>query len=108
MPGFGLARKAADVFDADPNVEGLILLKHGIFTFGADAREAYERMIEMVSLAEARLARARKDFAAAQLPPQLASVAEVAPVIRGACSFRTRRSRARGRASSWRSATATR
>jgi rhamnose utilization protein RhaD (predicted bifunctional aldolase and dehydrogenase) len=41
-PGFGLARKAADVFDARPGVEGLILLKHGIFTFGAEAREAYE------------------------------------------------------------------
>jgi rhamnose utilization protein RhaD (predicted bifunctional aldolase and dehydrogenase) len=38
MPGFGLARTAADVFDANPKVEGLILLKHGIFTFGADAR----------------------------------------------------------------------
>ena len=41
-------------------VEGLILLKHGIFTFGADAREAYERMIEMVTLAEERLKRGRK------------------------------------------------
>ena len=46
-PGFGLARKAADVLDAKPEVEGLILDKHGIFTFGATAREAYERMIEM-------------------------------------------------------------
>ena len=34
-PGFGLAKAAADVFDADPKVEGLILDKHGIFTFGA-------------------------------------------------------------------------
>ena len=32
-----------------PKVEGLILDKHGIFTFGASAREAYERMIEMVT-----------------------------------------------------------
>ena len=29
-------RRAADVFDADPAVEGLVLLKHGIFTFGDD------------------------------------------------------------------------
>ena len=35
MPGFGLAKAAAEVFDADPEVEGLILDKHGIFTFGA-------------------------------------------------------------------------
>ena len=36
-PGFGLARKAADVLDAKPEVEGLILDKHGIFTFGSSA-----------------------------------------------------------------------
>ena len=50
MPGFGLAKAAAQVFDADPSVEGLILVKHGIFSFGADAREAYERMIALVTL----------------------------------------------------------
>ena len=55
-PGFGLAKAAVTEFDANPGIEGLILDKHGIFTFGATAREAYERMIEMVGLAEARLA----------------------------------------------------
>src|SRR4029077_16563843 len=54
-PGFGLAKAAADVYEQNPQVEGLILHKHGIFTFGETAREAYERMIEMVSLAESRL-----------------------------------------------------
>jgi rhamnose utilization protein RhaD (predicted bifunctional aldolase and dehydrogenase)/NAD(P)-dependent dehydrogenase (short-subunit alcohol dehydrogenase family) len=88
MPGFGLARKAADVFDANPAVEGLILLKHGIFTFGADAREAYERMIEMVTRAEERLAKGRKALAAAKLPQQVASAAEIAPILRGACSLK--------------------
>ena len=68
-PGFGLAKEAADVFDANPSVEGLILDKHGIFTFGASAREAYERMIEMVTLAEERLQRGRKAvFEARALP----------------------------------------
>src|SRR5262249_42657560 len=55
MPGFALAKKAAEVFEKNPAVEGLILDKHGIFTFGDDAREAYERMIEFVTLAEERL-----------------------------------------------------
>src|SRR5438552_5413058 len=45
MPGFALAKKAAEIYEDDPAVEGLILLKHGIFTFGETAREAYERMI---------------------------------------------------------------
>ena len=56
MPGFALAKMAADVFDAKPDVEGLILHKHGIFTFGDSARDAYERMIALVTLAEGRLA----------------------------------------------------
>ena len=69
MPGFRLAKNAAEVFEADPAVEGLVLLKHGIFTFGDTAREAYERMIAAVSLAEERLARGRKTvFAGAHAP----------------------------------------
>ncbi len=40
MPGFDLARAAADAYDAHPGIEGLILLKHGVFSFGVDrARE---------------------------------------------------------------------
>jgi rhamnose utilization protein RhaD (predicted bifunctional aldolase and dehydrogenase)/NAD(P)-dependent dehydrogenase (short-subunit alcohol dehydrogenase family) len=89
MPGFALAKKSAEVFEAGPKAEGLILHKHGIFTFGATDREAYERMIEMVSLAEARLKRNRKAvFVTAQLPQQSAMLATVAPIVRGACSLR--------------------
>ncbi len=73
MPGFALAKAAADAFERDRSVEGLILHKHGIFTFGADAREAYERMIEHVTLAEERLKRGRKTLAMAKLPAQIAA-----------------------------------
>src|ERR1700758_10978 len=69
MPGFLLAKKAVEVFEADPEVEGVVLLKHGIFTFGDTAREAYERMIAAVSEAEAQLGRGRRMvFAGAALP----------------------------------------
>ena len=88
MPGFALAKAAADAFERDRAVEGLILHKHGIFTFGADAREAYERMIEHVTLAEERLKRSRKTLAMAKLPAQIASRADVAPIIRGACALK--------------------
>jgi len=89
MPGFALAKRAAEVYEAAPAVEGLILHKHGIFTFGASAQEAYERMIEMVSLAEERLRRGRKAvFESAYLPQAAPSVAVVAPILRGACSAR--------------------
>jgi rhamnose utilization protein RhaD (predicted bifunctional aldolase and dehydrogenase)/NAD(P)-dependent dehydrogenase (short-subunit alcohol dehydrogenase family) len=88
MPGFALAKKAAEIYEDDPVVEGLILLKHGIFTFGETAREAYDRMIAMVSLAEERVASGRRRiFAPGALPERLASPAEIAPVIRGACAI---------------------
>jgi rhamnose utilization protein RhaD (predicted bifunctional aldolase and dehydrogenase)/NAD(P)-dependent dehydrogenase (short-subunit alcohol dehydrogenase family) len=87
-PGFLLAKKAAEVYRDDPAVEGLILLKHGVFTFGASAREAYERMIAMVTLAEERIARGRHPvFAPAALPAKIAPLAAVAPVLRGAASL---------------------
>src|SRR5436309_10451204 len=59
MPGFLLAKKAAEVHAAAPSVEGLVLVKHGVFSFGDSAREAYERMIAIVTLAEDRLQRGR-------------------------------------------------
>lgn len=45
MPGFGLAKKAAEVFKENPQVEGLLLLKHGHFAFGATARESYDKIV---------------------------------------------------------------
>lgn len=84
MPGFALAKACAAAHDADPSVEGLILLKHGVFSFGDSAREAYERMIALVSLAEDRLAHARPPRPAAGPrggPPLPAS--EIAPILRG-------------------------
>jgi NAD(P)-dependent dehydrogenase (short-subunit alcohol dehydrogenase family)/ribulose-5-phosphate 4-epimerase/fuculose-1-phosphate aldolase len=69
---------------AHPKADGLVLHKHGIFAWGATAQESYDRMIELVSLAEAKLAHAgRKVFAASKLPTRLASAAEIAPLIRG-------------------------
>ncbi|HTB35966.1 MAG TPA: class II aldolase/adducin family protein, partial [Reyranella sp.] len=58
MPGFALAKKASEVSRANPDVEGLVLVKHGIFSMGATAEEAYVRMIDLVTMAEQRLAEA--------------------------------------------------
>ncbi|HEX4301335.1 MAG TPA: bifunctional aldolase/short-chain dehydrogenase [Rhizomicrobium sp.] len=87
IPGFALAKSVADVFDRNPKVEGLVLLQHGIFTVGDDAKQAYERMIHFVSLAEERLARQRKPRAAAQLPANLARLPDIAPILRGAVAI---------------------
>jgi rhamnose utilization protein RhaD (predicted bifunctional aldolase and dehydrogenase)/NAD(P)-dependent dehydrogenase (short-subunit alcohol dehydrogenase family) len=57
MPGFDLARVAAERFrrESGASTVGMVLLKHGFFSFGDTARLAYERMIELVSRAEAYL-----------------------------------------------------
>jgi rhamnose utilization protein RhaD (predicted bifunctional aldolase and dehydrogenase)/NAD(P)-dependent dehydrogenase (short-subunit alcohol dehydrogenase family) len=54
MPGFDLARLCAELFPqhAGADTIGMVLLSHGIFSFGATARESYERMIHLVDLAE--------------------------------------------------------
>ncbi|HXM02264.1 MAG TPA: bifunctional aldolase/short-chain dehydrogenase [Chthoniobacterales bacterium] len=57
MPGFALSKTCAEIFPkaATPNTIGMVLLNHGIFSFGATAKESYERMIELVDLAECYL-----------------------------------------------------
>ncbi|MDQ6728076.1 MAG: bifunctional aldolase/short-chain dehydrogenase [Actinomycetota bacterium] len=53
MPGFRLARACAARVDdvMRPGVVGMVLMNHGIFTFGDSARESYERMIDLVARA---------------------------------------------------------
>ena len=48
MPGFDLAKAVGLLFSemATDETEGMVLLNHGIFTFGNTARESYERMID--------------------------------------------------------------
>ena len=84
MPGFDLAIACKKAFDANPHVEGLVLHKHGVFSFGATAREAYDRMIDLVSRAERQLAKERgKAMRAARLPKKIAAIEDVAPILRG-------------------------
>jgi rhamnose utilization protein RhaD (predicted bifunctional aldolase and dehydrogenase)/NAD(P)-dependent dehydrogenase (short-subunit alcohol dehydrogenase family) len=54
MPGFDLAKLCAELFpkQAGPDTIGMVLMNHGIFSFGATARESYERMIQLVDMAE--------------------------------------------------------
>ncbi|MFM7734567.1 MAG: class II aldolase/adducin family protein, partial [Alphaproteobacteria bacterium] len=92
MPGFALAKLAAELWGRQPRARGMVLLKHGLFSFGDDARTSYERTIEMVDAAERFVASRTKGRVAE--PPQgadaEAAVAEagrraarIAPVLRG-------------------------
>lgn len=59
MPGFILARTCAELFPAQagPRTVGMVLMNHGLFTWGETARESYEMMIDLVGRAEEYLER---------------------------------------------------
>jgi rhamnose utilization protein RhaD (predicted bifunctional aldolase and dehydrogenase)/NAD(P)-dependent dehydrogenase (short-subunit alcohol dehydrogenase family) len=83
-PGFELSKVAAEIYEIDTAVEGLILDKHGIFTFGDTAESAYERMIEHVSLAETHIEKGRTSVFIARPLVQTAALGDIAPILRGA------------------------
>jgi rhamnose utilization protein RhaD (predicted bifunctional aldolase and dehydrogenase)/NAD(P)-dependent dehydrogenase (short-subunit alcohol dehydrogenase family) len=54
MPGFVLAKKIYELtrgFDW-ASCDGMVLMNHGVFTFDDEARRSYEKMIDIVTLAE--------------------------------------------------------
>ena len=73
MAGFDLAAYCAREFPQHKtrNTVGMVLLSHGVFSFAAEARESYELMIELVSMAEKYLA-AQKAWSVG-LPPAAAA-----------------------------------
>ena len=54
MPGFDLAKLVNDYYQkyASSKTEGIVLMNHGIFSFGETAKQSYTRMIDLVTLAE--------------------------------------------------------
>jgi rhamnose utilization protein RhaD (predicted bifunctional aldolase and dehydrogenase)/NAD(P)-dependent dehydrogenase (short-subunit alcohol dehydrogenase family) len=71
MPGFELSRVAARIIDegSGADTRGLILMGHGLFSFGGTARESYDRLIELVTVAEDYLkAHDAWDLAAGSVP----------------------------------------
>lgn len=53
MPGFDLAKLCAERFQAEATDKtiGMILLNHGVFSFGNSAKVSYDRMIDLVNRA---------------------------------------------------------
>ncbi|MAQ16299.1 MAG: bifunctional aldolase/short-chain dehydrogenase [Sandaracinus sp.] len=84
MPGFALAKLAAEVAEAHPEAEGLVLLKHGLFTFGATARESYERHVAVVDAAETYIAERRASVQVPRLERPALDWRRIAPILRGA------------------------
>ncbi len=82
MPGFALAKLAAEVYEANPRCEGLFLRQHGLFTFGDTAAQSYARHVDAVSRAEDFVAAARAKVSV-QVPAAREDYADLAPALRG-------------------------
>lgn len=96
-PGFELAKAVADCYDANPQVVGIVLLFHGLVTFGEDAETSYDRHIELVDACEtfirtraaggskSRLVGSRREQpnGGKQTEDPAALAARVAPILRG-------------------------
>ncbi|MCG7879132.1 MAG: bifunctional aldolase/short-chain dehydrogenase [Candidatus Thiodiazotropha taylori] len=68
MPGFDLAKSVATLFpcNAHQDTIGMVLMNHGLFTFGDTAQLSYERMIQLVDEAERHI----RQSGAWELPQQ--------------------------------------
>ncbi len=85
MSGFELARAAFDLFSREATAEtvGMIVMRHGVFSFGDTAPLAYERMIDLVTRAEGYLkARGAWEVASPPARPNAAEVRREAPELR--------------------------
>jgi len=91
MPGFALAKRAAEIFEKNPAVHGLVLEKHGLFTFGDDAKTSYERHVELVARAVAQIESRVEGRRPLDARPVVAMREwnEIAPVVRGALAAAT-------------------
>lgn len=61
MPGFALAKLAAETYEAHAGIEGLLLVNHGHFAWGPTAKASYDRIIEHTNMVEAWLADRRPE-----------------------------------------------
>ena len=80
MPGFKLARAFGELLAAGGiagHIDGAILMNHGIFTWGETAKESYDRMIELVQLADQYVSSRRRAW-----PPAPQATARPDPVDR--------------------------
>ncbi|MFQ5430919.1 MAG: bifunctional aldolase/short-chain dehydrogenase [Nitrospinota bacterium] len=85
IPGFELAKAVADAFDESPNAKGIVLMKHGLVTWGDSGKESYEATIKLVTKAEKYLAKTKRSIKAAtvSIDTAMKRYQKVAPLLRG-------------------------
>ncbi len=90
-PGLPLAKEVWKKFTEHPDLEAIIVINHGIFTFANDARSSYERMIKYAQLAERYIEEKTKDrwlFSGDKedLTIDIFCLARLNQIIRGVCT----------------------
>ncbi len=93
-PGFALAKAAAEAFESSPMSKGMVLMKHGLLTWGETARESHEKTIELVTRAEQYLAKKGTSPLKVRITTSPATAKKrylkVAPILRGLLAIPTR------------------
>ena len=93
-PGFTLSKWIGQKVVDNPGIECVVMGKHGLVTWGADAKTSYNNAIRIIQEAEAYLneqQRGKRVFGALTIPAvdnRKEIIREVLPVIRGAVSQR--------------------
>ncbi|MEW5721931.1 MAG: bifunctional aldolase/short-chain dehydrogenase [Thermodesulfobacteriota bacterium] len=93
--GLPMARAVKEALTSNPDLEAVLFLNHGLFTFAHDAKTSYDLMIAYVTRAEGYLARRIEGKPLAVPAPGLArppdpetALARTAQVLRGLCAHR--------------------
>lgn len=91
MPGFVLARQVHEVLQGTDlrkeGIEGIVLLRHGLFTFADDAKASYEKHIDLVTMAEEYLAKKGAKPAQADANEDLMALAKLRKAVSKARGF---------------------
>jgi rhamnulose-1-phosphate aldolase/alcohol dehydrogenase len=95
-PGFTLSKWIGSTVRDNPQVECVVMAKHGLITWGPDSKSCYDNTLRVLQEAEEYLrekAHGKRVFGAVKVPPLPADrrreiAARIMPVIRGAVSDR--------------------
>ena len=88
-PGFKLSKLVGLAVKESPNLDGVVLLNHGLFTWGDDTQSAYDKHIRLVTDAEEYISKGTKSvFGDWQKKPMTTNsrhgaAAAIGPLIRG-------------------------
>lgn len=84
-PGFRMSQLVGEAARSNPGLKGVVLMNHGLVTWSDDAREAYDRHIEMANRAVARIkaGRASVPDSGLNIECRMLNASMLAPTLRG-------------------------